>query len=253
MFDRIDFSIPKQKGRVLLALQNAIIATFTQSDWKKFGYQTGYDSFITQHPRLLRSLSWQDEDYADCVLQALEHFYNRRDTGAFESLFTYPELKNELEKTDPALLSELGYSVHHVQSIPPKSLSASEVVETALHDAEQLLRTSGPLSAVDRLHTALHGYIKYLCTSAGLTIAPDSSITSLFKTLRTDHPKFQIFSGTDVERILQGFSTTIDAVNTIRNRQSVAHPNENLLGDDEAHLVVNAIRTIFHYLQTKAR
>ena len=37
-------------------------------------------------------------------------------------------------------------------------ISASEVVRRALDDADSLMRTSGPLSAVDRVHTAMHGY-----------------------------------------------------------------------------------------------
>jgi hypothetical protein len=34
----------------------------------------------------------------------------------------------------------------------------TDVVERALVDAKQLLSGSGPISAVDRVHTALHGY-----------------------------------------------------------------------------------------------
>ena len=40
---------------------------------------------------------------------------------------------------------------------------ASEVVRPALDDADTLLRTSGPQSAVDRVHTAMHGYLYSLC------------------------------------------------------------------------------------------
>jgi hypothetical protein len=45
----------------------------------------------------------------------------------------------------------------------------SEVVARALRDAETLLETSGPESAVDRAHTALHGHLGYLCEQAGIT------------------------------------------------------------------------------------
>ena len=45
-------------------------------------------------------------------------------------------------------------------------VSASEIVRRALDDADVLTRTSGPQSAVDRVHTAMHGYLKGLCDSA---------------------------------------------------------------------------------------
>jgi hypothetical protein len=40
----------------------------------------------------------------------------------------------------------------------------------------------------------------------------------------------------------------LDALNPMRNRASVAHPNPTLLEQPEAMLVVNAARTILHYL-----
>jgi len=49
----------------------------------------------------------------------------------------------------------------------PKIAETSEVVFEALKDAEVLLETRGPKSAVDRAHTALHGYLKKLCSDRG--------------------------------------------------------------------------------------
>jgi hypothetical protein len=37
----------------------------------------------------------------------------------------------------------------------------------------------------------------------------------------------------------------------VRNQASVAHPNEELLGDAEAHLVINVGRTLLNYLDAK--
>ena len=44
----------------------------------------------------------------------------------------------------------------------------SEVVLRALQDAENLIQTSGPTSAVDRVHTVLHGYLIAVCDGAGI-------------------------------------------------------------------------------------
>lgn len=52
-------------------------------------------------------------------------------------------------------------------------------------------------------------------------------------------------------RILQALSTVIDSLNPARNRGSLAHANEELLGREEAVLVINSARTIFQYLDAK--
>nr|WP_286173324.1 abortive infection family protein [Duganella qianjiadongensis] len=115
------------------------------------------------------------------------------------------------------------------------------------------MHISGPVSAVDRLHTALHGYFRGLCADAGLSVADDASLTALFKALRTAHPILKDLGSydNDMVRVLNGFANAIDAINSLRNNGSIAHPSEDLLGEPEAHLAVNATRTIFNYIQAK--
>jgi len=44
----------------------------------------------------------------------------------------------------------------------------SEVVLRAPTDAENLIQSSGPTSAVDRVHTVLHGFLIAVCEGAGI-------------------------------------------------------------------------------------
>lgn len=139
-----------------------------------------------------------------------------------------------------------------VASPVPRETPAT--VERALRDAENLLKTSGPASAVDRVHTALHGYLQALCDEQSISYSSDPSITELYKRLRETHPSFTATaSDTLIDRIVKSLSGAIDAANTIRNRKSVAHPNASLLAEPEAILVVNAVRTILHYVDTKTK
>ena len=50
------------------------------------------------------------------------------------------------------------------------------------------MRTSGPQSAVDRLHTAMHGYLLSLCDDAGIPHGDRPTMNQLFKALRGEHP-----------------------------------------------------------------
>jgi hypothetical protein len=65
----------------------------------------------------------------------------------------------------------------------------SEVVLRALKDAENLIRTSGPTSAVDRVHTVLHGYLQAVCDGENIAFKRDDSMVALLRKLEAEHPK----------------------------------------------------------------
>jgi hypothetical protein len=131
--------------------------------------------------------------------------------------------------------------------------TTSALVVRALADAEKLLNSSGATSAVDRVHTALHGYMKSIASDEGLTAPDDASLTQLFRLLRNTHPRLQDLGtrSEDIAKALQGLASVIDALNPLRNKASVAHPNTELLAEPEALLVVNSVRTILNYLDKK--
>jgi hypothetical protein len=137
--------------------------------------------------------------------------------------------------------------------VEPSLRITSQIVDRALSDAEQLLRTTGATSGVDRIHTALHGYLLAVCDEAKTPCKPDASLTEGFKHLRENHPAFRITGSRDEEiiRIVRAISNILDAMNPLRNRASVAHPNEALLEEPEAMLVINCARTLLHYLDEK--
>jgi hypothetical protein len=137
----------------------------------------------------------------------------------------------------------------------PSLATTSEVVDRAIQDAETLIKVSGATSGVDRIHTALHGYLRAVCDKQGISVQEDASLTELFKRLRTDHSALKIGGSqqADVSRILRAISNVLDTLNPLRNKASVAHPNQNLLEEDEAMFVINSARTILHYLNSKFR
>ena len=136
---------------------------------------------------------------------------------------------------------------------PPTPQDVSSVVEIALAEASALIGAGKRVSAVDRIHTALHGYLRDLCDKAGIARAPDDSITKLYKSLRQQHPALKgLGPYTDrILGILATFSSVLDTLNTLRNEASLAHPNEELLDEAEAELAINAALTIFNYLEKR--
>ncbi len=129
----------------------------------------------------------------------------------------------------------------------------SSVVERALRDAEELLRTSGATSGVDRAHTALHGYLRAVCASASIDASEDAGMPELLRALREKHAAFRSLGprADDIMKVLRSLGTIIDALNPLRNKASVAHPNESLLAEPEAMLVINGARSILRYLDDR--
>ena len=131
----------------------------------------------------------------------------------------------------------------------PKVENSSAVVERALIEAERWVSEGSAISAVDRAHTALHGFLRGVCVAAGFD-APDPSLTELLKWLRESHPKFNT-SGPHREhsaKLLKAMASVCDTLNTLRNRGSMAHANETLLDEADAMLAINASRTLLHYI-----
>ena len=131
----------------------------------------------------------------------------------------------------------------------------NSTVERAIQDAEVLIREQGNTSGIDRVHTALYGYLRALCKHHGVPIEEQADATRLLKLLRTNAPALQPAPGRDADvlRVQGGLASIVGALNPIRNQASLAHPNETLLDVPEAGLVIDAARTIVNYLNRKLR
>lgn len=64
-------------GNRLIELRARIVDGFDAASWEELGLLTGAWELIARHPRLLRSLSWGDEDYAGNVLTVLRLIVER--------------------------------------------------------------------------------------------------------------------------------------------------------------------------------
>jgi AbiJ N-terminal domain 5 len=59
-------------GQRIIDLRARIVGNFSESDWHEVGLLTGGSRSIDGHSRLLRSLSWRDDDYDGNVLDVLK-------------------------------------------------------------------------------------------------------------------------------------------------------------------------------------
>ena len=166
----------------------------------------------------------------------------------------FPEEQREIKKKAATEIEELIRRLESGQAVATEQLYVTNsTVERAIQDTKILIETNGATSGVDRIHTALHGYLREVCRQAGITLVEDETLTQVFKKLKVNHPSLQN-GGTrqaDIDQIINSFSNTLDKLNPIRNKASLSHPNEELLEEDEAMFVVNSAQTVLNYLNRK--
>ncbi len=69
----------KLSGPELIQLKNAVVADFDSSNWRELGALTNTLDQVENHPRLLRSLSFGDDDYDGLALTFLRRMIGSND------------------------------------------------------------------------------------------------------------------------------------------------------------------------------
>jgi len=241
-----------ERGQQILMLSKAIQNTFSTSEWTEIGYITSTDEWIDSHPRLLRSLRWNDDDYKGHVLDAVKYILNM-DTDNLKKLFEYEPISRWLKKNERGFYDELFAEIFNMEVPHVIPNTSTDSGFAALADAQALLRERGPTSAVDRVHTGLHAFLKAACDQASIKYSSDPTANQLLKLMLDQHPSLQDL-GTrteEIRRMIRTSASIIDAMGTLRNNASLAHPNEELLGHDEALFVINLARSLIRFLDAK--
>jgi hypothetical protein len=108
--------------------------------------------------------------------------------GVFEMIPPPDEATNDSARKRLALHKQLLSVAARLEAMgsveAPVIAKTSSAVFAALKDAEVLLASRGATSAVDRAHTALHGYLKGLYSDRRVALPDDASLTAIFKCIR---------------------------------------------------------------------
>jgi len=76
------------KGRELIEVKKQIVNSFGKSEWLELAYSIDCQDIVNGHGRLLRSLSWGDDDYDGNVLEVLDAFVKKNPEN-FEGIKSY--------------------------------------------------------------------------------------------------------------------------------------------------------------------
>lgn len=236
----------------ILTIAGAIEATFSTSDWKEIGYLTGMHDWIDGHSRLLRSLSWGDDDYKGHVIDAVALMIEK-DPDNLKRLVENEQIATWLRTHKAPAYQQLVADSNGILVEDVTLSGSSDAALSALADAQVLLERRGPTSAVDRVHTGLHGFLKAACQEVSIPFDDLASPNQLLKLLLEHHPGLADLGPRtqEVRKLVRSSASMVDSMGTVRNRSSLAHPNDELLGHDEACLVINLGRSLLRFLDAK--
>jgi hypothetical protein len=121
--------------------------------------------------------------------------------------------------------------------------------EALANTVRESIENNKPETGLDRLHTFVIKYVRKLCAYSGLPADRELPLHSLFgsyvKYLRINN----LIKSEMTVRILKMSISTLEAFNTVRNEESLAHDNE-VLNYDESIFIFNHICALMRLLQT---
>lgn len=243
------------RDKAVLALKRAIEATFDDDRWRELGYVTNTRRIIEEHPRLLRSLHWGDDDYGGCVLRVLELMVHE-DRDNIRRIEEFIGLEAWLKTNDPALYAEL-------YSGAPLPLEAVEAAISVLDIVElnnQLARIkhsirSDPALAVGSAKELLETVMKLILTAENVAFNGDDIPALLKKVQKALALDPKVVDKTTAEgqvlmRTLNNLGQVVVGVAETRNLVGTGHGRVTgaQVSAIHARLVVNASATLATFL-----
>ena len=240
-------------NKVILALKRCIVATFDESKWLELGYLTDSEPLVSQHPRLLRSLYWGDDDYEGNVLEIIPRILNH-DHETLRVVEDYVGLDEWLENADPSIHAELYDTGENIALDTVEEIADQlDIVELNRHAAR--IRNSirdDPEQAIGSAKELLESVLKAIVGLEGERSSED--IHDLLKLARKElglNPEQLGLPGQHtIVRTLSNLGQIVIGVDEVRNLYGTGHGRYKSKELDIVHarLVVNAAVTIASFL-----
>lgn len=131
-------------------------------------------------------------------------------------------------------------------------MGLNKTLRRAIGDANTLIAQGKYSSCIDRVHTALHGYLRIRLDELEIKYEESDMMPKLFNLL---YKRWEEVGNSDINNMmlkaLRSASATIEALNEIRNRHSLAHPNEEIIDEAEAKFALGLMESICNYIETR--
>lgn len=147
---------------------------------------------------------------------------------------------------------EIGILVEHYESVDLSVIAVTKIISQAISDAELFMKEGKYNSAFDRVHTAFHGYLRKTLYDMNVLYEESETLSQLYNKLHAKiitHISSPHIAGL-VKTLIRSASGIISSVNDIRNKHSLAHPNEEIIAEREALLAIRIIGDLSDYIDS---
>jgi hypothetical protein len=168
-----------------------------------------------------------------------------------KSIDSYAERRKYISNLFAPVLKDLRESDNSADVDFRQIVSRSDTIKKAIDDSNVFIREGKYDSAVDRIHTALHGYLRQLLTEHHVAYENEDNLSSLYNKLHEYYKNnIQPYDvATKIKTILRSGGGIINSVNELRNNNTISHPNILLIQKREALLVIRFLNAIVDYIE----
>lgn len=209
----------------------------------------GGQKLLDENPGFIENL-WSPvaflRDRADRLIRPLIS-----EPSNFKHLMSLNGFSSSLKQSNLDLFNKISnLSVDSFTIETPVLYESSSTVRAALESADLSIAAGRPQDAVDRLHTVIHGHLKYICEKKEIEFKKDDTAQHLLSLIRSELIKERgIEQSSPLGKLLGNLSAFIKILGEFRNNKSLSHPNDSLLDTQEAELVVNFAKSALTYLE----
>ena len=154
------------------------------------------------------------------------------------------------QKRDEALkISERllrGASVADLSAL--SQVSDDRDFEVLAKEIKSSIDKNQPEAALDRLHTFVVKYMRGLCEKQQIEAGREKPLHSLMGEYVKCLKRRNLLESLMSERILKSSISVLEAFNEVRNEQSLAHDNANLLNHSESLLIFNHVASVVRFI-----
>lgn len=229
-------------------MKQAIEERFGDSEWTELAYLTnGGKEIILNHPRLLRSLRFNDEDYCHWIPEVLESLV-KKDRENIDILSEYLDLQTWLRKKNPREYEILfGHAESLIDELKYKAIDNSFDLNQYIQRIKDNI-DSDPELAVGSMKELLESVMKCVLQANEVPIERRQELQELLKqtqkVLKLDPSEFDNNQrGAElIKRILSNLGQVVQGVGELRNLYGTGHGRTRSSGITPRHarLVVNS-------------
>ena len=241
------------QSKVILALKRCVVDTFEDSNWRELAYITRTHALIENHPRLLRSLHFGDEDYDLNAMDVIPQIING-DPERLRVVEDYVGLDEWLQNSDPRLHAQI-YGTGEVSALEDVEEVAlrMDIIELSKH-VERIRNgiKNDPEQALGSAKELLESVLKAIVELEGERTSEDmhALLKKAWRKLELDIRQNDSAGGATIRRTLNNLIQIVVGVAEVRNLYGTGHGRYKSKELEIAHvrLIVNAAAAVATFL-----